>query len=103
MPLRPKHVPERTCVACRSLHPEQAKQPKRDLVRVVRSPQGGVSVDPTGKKAGRGAYVCANPTCWELALAKGALDRALHVSLSAEDRAALQAYAATLAGAEPAH
>jgi predicted RNA-binding protein YlxR (DUF448 family) len=96
-------VPERTCVACRNTQPEQAKQPKRNLVRLVRSPQGVVSIDPTGKQAGRGAYLCANPRCWQIALSKSALDRALHVTLSGADRAALEAYAAALAGEEPAH
>src|ERR671916_796064 len=50
MPLR--HIPERTCVACRS------PRPKRELVRVVRAPDGTVTVDDTGKKSGRGAYLC---------------------------------------------
>lgn len=106
MPLRPKHIPERTCVACRSTQPTEAKQPKRSLVRLVRSPQGTVSVDLTGKKPGRGAYLCANPLCWQTGLMKGAVERALKTSLSAEDRAAMQEYAAQLdraAGEGPAH
>ena len=106
MPPRPKHIPERTCIACRSLHPEGAKQPKRQLVRLVRAADGSVAVDLTGKKPGRGAYLCANPACWQAGLAKGALERALKTSLSESDRAALQAYAATLGAASgegPAH
>ena len=105
MPLRPKHIPERTCVACRSLQPSEAKQPKRNLVRLVRSPQGDVSVDLTGKKPGRGAYLCANPVCWQAGLTRGALERALKTSLTEQDRAALQQYAASLnsvPGKEPA-
>ncbi len=102
MPLRPKHVPERTCVACRNAQPDQAKQPKRNMVRIVRSPQGAVSIDPTGKKPGRGAYLCAKPSCWQLALNRAVLDRALHVTIAGEDRAALETYAAALAGEEPA-
>ncbi len=98
MPLRPKHIPERTCVACRNLQPAEAKQPKRNLVRLVRSPQGDVSVDLTGKMPGRGAYLCANPICWKTGLARGALERALKTTLSVPDRSALQAYAATLTG-----
>ena len=99
MPPRPKHIPERTCIACRSLHLEGAKQAKRDLVRVVRSPRGDVSVDLTGKKPGRGAYLCADPACWEVGLKKGALERALKVSISSTDRAALEAFAAALEAA----
>ncbi len=99
MPLRPKHIPERTCIACRSSHSAEAKQPKRQLVRLVRSPQGDVSVDLTGKKPGRGAYLCANPVCWQTGLAKGALERALKTALTEQDRAALHAYAATLSSA----
>lgn len=93
---RPKHIPERTCVACRSLQPEQAKQPKRNLVRVVRAPQGGVSVDVTGKKPGRGAYLCASAACWKAGLAKGALERALQTSITDADRQALLTYALAL-------
>ena len=102
MPVRTKHVPERTCVACRTAQPAQAKQPKRSLVRIVRSPEGAVSVDPTGKKAGRGAYLCADPTCWQAALAKGALERALHITITPNDRATLQAFADTLGQPGPA-
>lgn len=96
MPPRPKHIPERTCIACRSTHPEGAKQAKRNLIRLVRAPGGEVSVDLTGKKPGRGAYLCADPACWEVGLKKGALERALKVSISPTDRAALEAFAAAL-------
>lgn len=67
--------PTRTCVACRT--PRQ----KRELIRVVRSPAGEVHPDPTGKAPGRGAYVCADPACQELALARGSLRRALDVPI----------------------
>jgi predicted RNA-binding protein YlxR (DUF448 family) len=99
MPLRPKHIPERTCVACRSARPEQAKQPKRELVRLVRSSDGRVSVDPTGKKPGRGAYLCDNPDCWQTGLRRGALERALKTTLGEEDRAALERFALTFSEA----
>lgn len=89
-PQRPRHVPERTCVACRQ------QRPKRELLRVVRTPQGRVELDPTGKKSGRGAYLCAKRSCWDLALRKGILERELEVTLDPEDRAALEAYVATL-------
>ncbi len=82
----PRHVPVRTCVGC------QQEQPKRQLVRVARAPSGSVAVDPTGKAAGRGAYLCRQPTCWTTALRRGALARALRTSIAADDRAALEAY-----------
>lgn len=69
---------------------------KRALVRVVRLAEGGVVVDETGKQKGRGAYLCRQRVCWSLALKRGALERALRVTLAAEEVAALQAYAAAL-------
>jgi predicted RNA-binding protein YlxR (DUF448 family) len=77
MPAR-KHTPIRTCVACRSA------APKRGLIRLVRTPQGLVEVDPTGKKAGRGAYVCCSVSCVQVALKGKKLERSLKVSLPAE-------------------
>ncbi len=87
---RKRHVPERTCIACR------AKLPKRELVRVVRSAEGKIQVDETGKQAGRGAYLCHCRACWETALKRGNLSRALRAPLSQEDKAALQEYATSL-------
>jgi len=87
-PLR--RTPMRTCVAC------QQERAKRALVRVVHSPSGLVEVDPTGKKPGRGAYLCAQKSCWQLGLKKNALERALKTTISAENRSTLEAYAATL-------
>lgn len=71
--MRPE--PERTCVGCRG------KGAKRDLVRVARSPGGPVRIDPGGKVPGRGAYVHRDPGCWDAALRRGALARALRTSL----------------------
>jgi predicted RNA-binding protein YlxR (DUF448 family) len=68
-------VPLRTCVACRT------ERPKRELVRVVRTPDGSVVLDPTGRRAGRGAYLCADGACWSVALKKHSLERALEVPL----------------------
>lgn len=85
-----RHVPERTCVACRST------QAKRELVRLVRTMDQQVQVDPTGKRAGRGAYLCARTECWRLALRRGALDRALKTTMTATDRLALEEYARML-------
>ncbi len=86
-----KHVPERTCISCRSV------SPKRQLVRIVRTPEGSVEVDPSGRRPGRGAYLCSAGACWEQALKKGALSRALKVQLAGGERAALAQFAATLA------
>ncbi len=88
-PAKPtKHIPQRTCVGCRTV------MPKRTLVRIVRTPQG-VLVDMTGKMNGRGAYLHNQRQCWERAL-KGALSHALKVELTAEDRSRLDAYMQTL-------
>ncbi len=84
-----RHIPERTCVACRSL------RPKRDMARVVRAPDGAVGIDDTGKKSGRGAYLCRRAECWQAGLRRRILDRALKIELSAGDREALTAFGAT--------
>ena len=81
---RKRHIPERTCVACGS------KKAKRELVRIVSSPQGSVSVDPGGKAPGRGAYVCG-AQCWDTALGRGRLARSLGRQLSKSALEALRA------------
>ena len=92
---RGKHVPRRTCVGCRTV------QPKRSLVRLVRTPEG-VQIDPGGKLAGRGAYLHDQRSCWERGLA-GALVQALKTTLTEADRQRLHAYMANLpAEEEPA-
>jgi predicted RNA-binding protein YlxR (DUF448 family) len=65
----------RMCVGCREM------KPKKELLRVVRSPEGEVALDPTGKKAGRGAYVCFDAACLRRALKQKQLDRALETQL----------------------
>jgi predicted RNA-binding protein YlxR (DUF448 family) len=88
---RPRHVPQRTCVACRQ------GRDKRDLVRVVRTVAGNVEIDPTGKKSGRGAYLCRDPRCWHTGLRRGALTRALKIeSLPRDDALLLAAFSDTL-------
>ena len=87
---RHKHVPQRTCVACRTV------RSKRELVRVVRTSEGAVMVDETGKRNGRGAYLCRQRGCWETALERGQLERALKVTLDAETKAQLREYATGL-------
>ena len=73
-----EHIPQRSCVACRQV------RPKRELLRLVRTPQGVVCVDPTGKLAGRGAYLCRNEHCVERAVKQKKLSRALGVSVNEE-------------------
>jgi predicted RNA-binding protein YlxR (DUF448 family) len=77
--VKPKHSPIRTCVACRST------DEKRDLLRVVRQPDGGVLYDPKGKLSGRGAYVCAQPECIALARKQKRLERSLKVSALSDE------------------
>jgi predicted RNA-binding protein YlxR (DUF448 family) len=69
--VRQKHVPVRTCIGCRTA------QPKRSMLRIVRTPEGEVQPDPTGKKSGRGAYICYSTECLQLALSGRRLQRAL--------------------------
>jgi predicted RNA-binding protein YlxR (DUF448 family) len=83
---QPKRVPQRTCVGCHSV------LPKRQLVRLVRTAQGNVEVDPSGKAPGRGAYLHDRRACWTRALTSGALDHALKATLTEADRARLRAH-----------
>jgi len=71
----PKKIPMRQCLGCRVM------KPKRELIRVVRSPESEVSLDSKGKKPGRGAYVCPNPECLKRAIKSKALSRALSVPI----------------------
>ena len=93
--MRPRHVPVRTCVGCRQ------ERPKRDMVRVVRTPEGNVVVDPTGKRSGRGAYLCPSFDCWSWALQRGSLAHTLKTEISAEDRAELERAAEAYPRQEP--
>lgn len=94
---RPRHVPQRTCVACRRT------DAKRGLLRLVRDADGRVALDPSGKRNGRGAYLCHSPACWEQALKRKGLERALRVeALHPDDRAALELFAAGLPAEEQA-
>ncbi|MFA5308584.1 MAG: YlxR family protein [Dehalococcoidales bacterium] len=72
-------VPQRTCAACRQV------KDKRALVRLVRTPAGKVEIDATGKKEGRGAYLCRESACWEKALKGTCLEHALKGSVSRGD------------------
>ena len=79
-----KRTPQRTCIACRAV------SGKRGLVRVVRTPLGRVELDPTGRAAGRGAYLCPEVSCLSAALSGNQIEHILKVKISPEDRAALK-------------
>ena len=68
------------------------------MVRIVRQPDGSVAVDPTGRASGRGAYLCENTGCWESGVSRNRLDRTLKVTIPAEQRTALLAYAEAQSG-----
>jgi uncharacterized protein len=85
---RVKHVPQRTCVGCRTV------LAKRELIRIVRTSEG-VRVDLSSKLAGRGAYLHNQRSCWERGL-RGALAHALKTELTNADRERLEAFANTL-------
>ena len=81
----PPRTPRRTCVVCRST------TAKRTLHRIVRSPSGTVAYDPTGKAAGRGAYLCGQPACLDMAVRRRSVQRALKVTDTAAADAAVEA------------
>ena len=87
---RPRPIPQRTCIACRQ------REGKRGLLRIVRTPDGKVTFDPTGKANGRGAYLHESRGCWEKALKRGTIAVALKVSPAQEDVDALRSFSATL-------
>lgn len=68
----------RTCVACRS------ECSKKELLRIVRTPEGDVQIDATGRKAGRGAYICLNKQCIEMARKKNSLAKALKIRVESD-------------------
>ncbi len=80
----PKKMPLRQCVGCREM------KEKRELIRVVKSPEGEVSLDFKGKKPGRGAYLCPDPACLARARKSRALERAFSMALPAEVYEALE-------------
>ncbi|HYI22983.1 MAG TPA: YlxR family protein [Candidatus Limnocylindrales bacterium] len=80
-----RRFPVRTCVACRT------ERQKREFVRIVRAPDGEISLDLSGRAHGRGAYLCADGSCWTVAIKKKSLERALSAPLPPELRAQLAA------------
>jgi len=85
-----KHVPQRTCVACRKV------KAKRELIRVVRISDNVVEVDLDGKKPGRGAYLCRAPGCWEQGLKGGRLEHTLKTNLTRDNREQLSRFGSEL-------
>jgi predicted RNA-binding protein YlxR (DUF448 family) len=82
-----KHIPQRMCIACRQ------RYDKRRLTRVVNTLEDGVVVDPTGKRNGRGAYLCDQPVCWDKVVnSEQLLNQALKCETTAQERAALAEY-----------
>ena len=73
-----KKIPQRQCMGCRE------RKEKRQMIRVVRTPEGAVNLDFSGKMNGRGAYICPDPDCLKKALRSKALDRSLEVTIPEE-------------------
>ena len=84
--LKSKYPPQRTCIACRQI------KEKKTLIRLVRTENGAAEIDIFGKKPGRGAYLCSDKVCWELALKKNRLEYALQTKLNEVNRQALIEY-----------
>jgi predicted RNA-binding protein YlxR (DUF448 family) len=80
-----KHIPQRTCVVCRET------SAKRTLTRLVRTADEGVQIDLTGKRNGRGAYLCDQVSCWQRAIESDVLAKALRTELTEADRQRLNA------------
>jgi predicted RNA-binding protein YlxR (DUF448 family) len=90
MGAKSKHPPQRTCIACRQI------KDKKALIRLVSTESGIAEIDVFGKKPGRGAYLCPQKTCWELALKKSRLDYALRTKLRDDNRQILREYSHNL-------
>lgn len=80
----PKKIPMRQCLGCREM------KPKGELVRVVRSPEGEISLDFRGKKPGRGAYLCPDPACLAKVKKSRAIERAFSAQVGQEVHEALE-------------
>ena len=83
--MQQKKIPMRQCLGCREM------KPKKELIRVVRSPEGDISLDFRGKANGRGAYVCPDPACLKKAIRAKALERAFETTIPEEIYAQLTA------------
>lgn len=87
---RPRKIPQRQCVGCREM------KDKRVLLRIVRTPEGEILLDSTGKKSGRGAYVCPDPECLKKARRSKALERTFDTAIPPEVYDALEGQMVTL-------
>jgi predicted RNA-binding protein YlxR (DUF448 family) len=85
-----RHIPQRTCVACGKT------EAKRQLVRLVRVAGGVVEVDLTGRKTGRGAYLCATAECWKNVLKRDRLEHSLRTAITSVNRERLLQYGSGL-------
>ena len=81
--MKPKKIPMRMCVGCREM------KEKRELIRIVRTPEGEAVLDSTGKRSGRGAYVCRREECLRRAIRQKQLERQLEIALTPEITEAL--------------
>jgi predicted RNA-binding protein YlxR (DUF448 family) len=88
--VKSKHLAQRTCIGCR-----QVKE-KKTLIRLVTTEEGIAEIDASGKKPGRGAYLCPAKTCWESALTKNRLDYALRTKIRDDNRQSLLEYSRNL-------
>lgn len=86
MRLKSKHLPQRTCIACRQI------KEKKSLIRLVCAENGVAQVDISSRQPGRGAYLCPDRACWELVLKKDRLSHALRTKVSADSRQTLLQY-----------
>jgi predicted RNA-binding protein YlxR (DUF448 family) len=82
--MRVKKIPMRMCVGC------QEMKPKKELIRIVRTPESSIEIDPTGKKAGRGAYICPQVVCLEQAVKGKRLEKAFRHPVSPDIVTALK-------------
>lgn len=89
-----RKIPMRMCVGCRQM------RPKKELLRIVRPPEGDITIDLTGKKSGRGAYICAQESCLLRAVKQKQLDRALETPIGEEIVSSLKECIALAARAE---
>jgi len=78
-----KHVPQRTCIACRKIQDKQA------MIRIVISPDGSIKVDDSGKISGRGAYLCKDIGCWEEGLKGNRIEHSLRTRINQENKNSL--------------
>jgi len=73
-----KKIPQRTCIGCREI------KPKKELLRIVKQTDGEISIDTTGKKNGRGAYICKNVNCLDMAVKNKRLSREFETAIPPE-------------------